>query len=114
MNDPVEAEDLALETFMRLYMRPPDGGLFGSEACSLGIWLHRVATNLRLHSIRSFKRRERYEMATGMDALNDASENWPIEHLFYGEERPKARLVLARMNDRQSQLLVMRYSGMSY
>jgi RNA polymerase sigma-70 factor (ECF subfamily) len=30
------------------------------------------------------------------------------------EERRLVRLVLAKMNERQSQLLIMRYSGLSY
>src|SRR5512145_389228 len=49
VGDPVEAEDLALETFVRLYQRYPLGG----NEFNLGGWLHRVAINLGLHSIRS-------------------------------------------------------------
>jgi RNA polymerase sigma factor (sigma-70 family) len=114
VGDPAEAEDLALETFLRLYQRPPAGGLQGSDGLNLGGWLHRVATNLGLHSIRSFKRRERYEMAAGKGVLDDVSENRPSEHLSSEEERRTARQVLGQMNERQAQLLVMRYSGMPY
>ncbi len=114
VGDPAEAEDLALETFLRLYQRPPDGGLQSGEGQNLGGWLYRVATNLGLHSIRSWKRRERYEIAAGKGALDEAPENRPAEIQASEEERRMARLVLAQMNERQSQLLVMRYSGMSY
>jgi RNA polymerase sigma-70 factor (ECF subfamily) len=114
VGDPAEAEDLALETFMRLYQQSPPGGLQNSEEPNLGGWLHRVATNLGLHSIRSFKRRERYELATGKDALYETPENRMAETQSIEEERRIARLVLAQMNDRQAQLLVMRYSGKSY
>src|SRR5512138_2568794 len=50
VGDPAEAEDLALETFLRLYRQPPQQG----EGWNLRGWLNRVATNLGLHSIRSF------------------------------------------------------------
>ncbi len=109
VGDPAEAEDLALEAFLRLYRRPPAG-----EQPNLGGWLHRVATNLGLQSIRSFKRRERYELAAGKGALDTAPENRPAEILAQEEERRTARLVLSRMNRRQAELLAMRYSGMSY
>ena len=50
VGDPAEAEDLALETFLRLHKRfPPHDGEF-----NLGGWLSRVATNLGLQSIRSW------------------------------------------------------------
>jgi RNA polymerase sigma-70 factor (ECF subfamily) len=110
VGDPAEAEDLALETFVRLYQRFP---LRETES-NPGGWLHRVATNLGLHSIRGWKRRERYEMAAGKYALEETPEVRPAEILAQEEERHLVRLVLAQMNERQSQLLVMRYSGLSY
>jgi len=110
VGDPAEAEDLALETFFRLYQRHP----LPAEDFNLGGWLHRVATNLGLHSIRGFQRRERYEMDAGKHALNDAPEVRPAELLAQEEERRLARLVLAGMKEQQSQILVMRYSGMAY
>lgn len=108
--DPAEAEDLALETFLRLYQRHPAPG---KEFNTRG-WLHRVATNLGLHSIRSFKRREHYEIAAGKGAFEEAPENHPSEILDEKEDHRFARLTLAQMNPRQAELLVMRYSGMTY
>lgn len=113
VGDPAEAEDLALETFLQLYRHPP-GDLQDGAGPNLGGWLHRVATNLGLHSIRSFKRRERYEWSAGKGALDEAPENRPAEIMAQEEERRAARLVLAQMNERQARLLVLRYSGMSY
>lgn len=110
VGDPAEAEDLALETFFRLYKRPPAN----PQDFNTGGWLHRVATNLGLHSIRSFRRREHYELSAGKGALEAASENRPAELLEGEEERRAARLVLAGMNPRQSELLALRYSGASY
>jgi RNA polymerase sigma factor (sigma-70 family) len=108
VGDPSEAEDLALETFLRLYRHHPGH----EDGFNLGGWLHRVATNLGLHSIRSWKRRERYETTAGKYALN---EDPPAEVLAQqADEQRLVRLVLAQMNERQSQLLVLRYSGLGY
>jgi RNA polymerase sigma-70 factor, ECF subfamily len=108
--DPAEAEDLALETFVRLYQRFP----LEETDFQLGGWLYRVATNLGLRSIRSFKRREQYELAAGKNALDSAPDSRPGEVFAQLEEQTFARQALAQMNERQSQLLVLRYSGLSY
>ncbi|HEX5809818.1 MAG TPA: sigma-70 family RNA polymerase sigma factor [Anaerolineales bacterium] len=110
VGDPSEAEDLALETFFRLHQRYP----LPEKDFNLGGWLHRVATNLGLHSIRGWKRRERYEMTAGKYALEQVPQDNPSEILAQSDERHLVRLALAQMNERQSQLLVMRHSGMSY
>jgi len=108
--DPAEAEDLALETFFRLYQHHPNP----EEEFNTGGWLHKVATNLALHSIRSFKRRVHYEVTAGKDALEQAPENQPSEIFAEKEDQRIARLTLAQMNPRQAEILVMRYSGMAY
>jgi len=108
--DPAEAEDLALETFVRLYQRLP----IEEPDFQLGGWLYRVATNLGLHSIRSYKRRERYELTAGKSALEETQEPHPADVFSQKEEHSLARQALAQMNERQSQLLVLRYSGLSY
>jgi RNA polymerase sigma-70 factor (ECF subfamily) len=113
VGDPAEAEDLALETFLRLYRSYPFPPA-PEKGFNMGGWLHRVATNLGLHSIRGFKRRERYELAAGKDPFAEAPEARPAEILAQKEERRLVRLTLARMNQRQAQLLVLRYSGMAY
>ncbi len=110
VGDPAEAEDLALETFLRLYQRKPET----QTEFNFGGWLYRVATNLGLQSIRSFKRREHYELTAGKGALEETPDDQPAKIQANEEERHLARLVLSRMNSKQSQLLIMRYSGMSY
>jgi len=108
--NPAEAEDLALETFFRLYKHHPTPEAdFNTRG-----WLQKVATNLALQSIRSFKRREHYEITAGKNTLEQAPENQPFEILAEKEDQRFARLVLAQMNPRQSQLLVLRHSGMAY
>jgi RNA polymerase sigma-70 factor (ECF subfamily) len=46
--------------------------------------------------------------------LEESTQGSPAEVLAQEEERQQARLALARMNKRQSQLLILRYSGFSY
>ena len=110
VGDPAEAEDLALETFFRLYQHHPRK----VDGFQTGGWLYRVATNLGLRSIRSFKRRERYEIEAGRFALEESPEARPTVIHEQAEEQALARRALAKMNERQSQLLVLRYSGLSY
>ena len=110
VGDPSEAEDLALETFLRLYKHHPGQ----EDGFNLGGWLYRVATNLGLHSIRSWKRREHYELTAGKYALENAQDDALAEIMAREEERQQVRRVLARMNQKQSQLLILRYSGLSY
>ncbi len=108
--DPAEAEDLALETFFRFYRQPPKIG----EGYNPGGWLYRVATNLGLHSIRSTRHRQYYEMSAGKGALEDPPETRPAQILESKEEHALTRLVLEKMNPRRAELLVLRYSGMAY
>jgi RNA polymerase sigma-70 factor, ECF subfamily len=110
VTDPAEAEDLALETFWRLYKHHPEPH---AEFNTRG-WLQRVAANLALQSIRSFKRREQYEINAGKDTLEQTSQNHPPEIFAEKEDRRFARLALAKMNPRQAELLVMRHSGLAY
>lgn len=108
--DPAEAEDLALETFFRLYKdRRAQGDDFNTRG-----WLYRVATNLALQSIRSFKRREHYESHAGKDALIESQADQPQRIFASKEESYFVRMALGQMNSRQAELLMMRYSGMAY
>lgn len=110
VGDPAEAEDLALEAFLRLYRHNQKK----REVQNAGGWLYQVATRLGLNSIRDWKRREQYELSAGKYALEETAELSPAEILAQAEERQQARLALSRMNERQSQLLILRHSGLSY
>jgi RNA polymerase sigma-70 factor, ECF subfamily len=110
VGDPAEAEDLALEAFLRLYRRNQTHPAVQNP----GGWLYQAATRLGLNSIRDWKRREQYELKAGKYALEQPGELSPADILAQEEERQQVRLVLARMNERQAQLLVLRYSGFSY
>lgn len=105
-----EAEDLALEAFMRLYQQTRKQ----TDGLNVGGWLYRVATRLGLRAIRSWKRRENYELSAGKSALDEAAPSSPAEILAQKEERQQVRLALSKMNERQAQLLILRHSGLSY
>ena len=108
--DPAEAEDLALETFYRLYKHQPDKQ---GDPNTRG-WLFKVASNLALQSIRSFKRREHYEIDAGKNALDEKRDDQPSRIFAIKEEQHLVRMALGQMNDRQAELLIMRHSGMAY
>jgi RNA polymerase sigma-70 factor, ECF subfamily len=110
VGDPAEAEDLALEAFLRLYRNNQKH----AQVENPGGWLYQTATRLGLNSIRDWKRREQYELTAGRYALEEPEQLSPADFLAQAEERQQVRIVLARMNQRQSQLLILRYSGLSY
>jgi RNA polymerase sigma factor (sigma-70 family) len=110
LGDPAEAEDLTLEAFYRLHEKGP---ALEPEA-NVGGWLYRVAMHLGLHSLRALRRRDSYERSAGQDALDTGTEASPLEIVSQRESRNLARAALARMDPRRSQLLLLRYSGMSY
>lgn len=109
VGDPAEAEDLALEVMYRLYHKRA----YAQPGLNIGGWLYRVATNLGLHSIRSFRRREQYEAEAGRQVFG-GTQDAPHEIAAAEDERQLARRVLANMNTQQSRLLILRHSGMAY
>lgn len=110
VGDPSEAEDLALEAFYRLYRR---GNQVDPDFNTTG-WLRRVAINLGLHSIRSFRRRLAHELRAGRLNAEDPRGGSPLQILAEREEHNLARAALGRLTPRQSRLLLMRHSGASY
>jgi len=108
LGDRAEAEDLALETFWRLYQNPP------STQENLNGWIYRVAVNLGFNALRSQKRRTRYEEQAGSLALENNAAARPEDELERVERRSEVQQTLAQMKPRSAQLLVLRYSGLSY
>jgi RNA polymerase sigma factor (sigma-70 family) len=103
-----EAEDLALETFVRLHRRPP------IERERLSGWLYRVASNQALNALRARRRRQRYEEAAGHLALETHPPEDPAIAVELDQERQRARLALGMIKPRSAQMLLLRHSGMSY
>lgn len=108
VGDPDQAEDLALETFLRLYRYPP------RTKVNLQGWLYRVATNLGLNLIRSRKRREQYETEAGKILLNAVPLSNPDMVVERAEELRRVRQALATIKPRSARILVLRHSGLTY
>jgi RNA polymerase sigma-70 factor (ECF subfamily) len=108
VGDRAEAEDLALETFWRLWERPP------ARQDNLPGWLYRVATHLGFNALRAAKRRSQHEADAGRDAIELNSLADPAGQAERNTERQRARATLRRMKAREAQLLVLRHSGFSY
>jgi len=108
VGDQAEAEDLALEAFLRLYHRPPP------DDDNLGGWLYRVATNMGLNALRARKRRRAYEQEAGQLSLEmDPSED-PAAVTERAQERQMVRDTLQALKSRSTQILLLRHSGLSY
>lgn len=113
VGDRAEAEDLALETFWRLYQRPPRE-YAASEAGRLSGWLYRVALNLGYNALRAGRRRTAYEEAAAREALERDVQPNPESLIEQAQERQRVREVLSRLPARDAHLLVLRHSGLSY
>lgn len=108
VGDKAEAEDLALETFWKLWERAP------ARADNLGGWLYRVAMRLGYNALRAAKRRLRYEESAGRDALTFETPVNPARVAERRAERARVRDVLRQMAPREAQLLILRHSGLTY
>lgn len=105
--DRYEADDLAADTFWRLWERPP------AQDENLAGWLYRVATRLGYNTLRAGQRRERY--ATAAAALIEYKpEDDPAYAAEQHIERQRVRAVLREMSLRDVQVLILRHSGLSY
>ena len=106
VGDRQEAEDLAQETFLRLYRhRFP-----ANREHNVRAWLYRVATNLAYNAVRGRGRRERRQQA---DIPPIAIQD-PADAALQTAERESVRQVLAQLPQRDQQLLLLRHAGLSY
>lgn len=110
--DQYEADDLAAETFWRLWEQPP------AQNENLAGWLYRVATRLGYNQLRATQRRERYEAEAGRDDVffqpGRTLPGDPAQTAEQRQERERVRQVLRQLPLREVQVLVLRYSGLSY
>jgi RNA polymerase sigma-70 factor (ECF subfamily) len=104
VGDPARAEDLAAEAFWKLWQTPQ------AQGEKAGGWLYRTALRMALNELRGNARRSRYERES--DFTNGLLT--PEEARAAAEEREHVRLVLAALDERQAELLLLRSSGLSY
>ena len=103
--DAALAEDVAQEVFVDFHRRHP------ADAPWAAAWLHRAAAHAALNAVRARGRRagrervEAHPLGTGAD---------PAETTLARERTAAVRAALARLPERTAELLVLRYSGLSY
>src|SRR5437764_5653833 len=105
------AEELAEEVFLKLYQHPPRPS---DQDYNVGGWLYRTATHLGIDSLRAAARRKHYEELATAEVSNVDTASDPLEDLQRAESRQRVRTALAQLRTIQAQLLILRYSGLSY
>lgn len=99
------AEDIAQETFIKLYNNPPSHG-------NTGAWLSRVATNLAYNYLRDKKTRRSKEPVVvehsegNVISIEDiAIKNWEVR---------LTKKILNSLNHRERLCLLLKFSGYKY
>ena len=102
--DPSRAEDLAAEAFWKLWRNRK------AQGTKAGGWVYRTAIRLGLNDLRRNQRQRRNEEQSNVlpAPLN------PEDAHAAAEEREHVRLILASLDERQAELLLLRVSGLSY
>jgi len=105
IHDQARAEELAVDVFLKWWRNPPAKG-----AQTEG-WLYRTAIREALDELRRQSRRHRFERLFGI--FRDAPPT--PENLYSATVRQqRVRVVLAALNRRQTELLILRSEGLSY
>jgi RNA polymerase sigma-70 factor (ECF subfamily) len=104
IRDPARAEELAVEVLWKFWRTPR------AQGEQAGGWLYRTAVRTGLNELRRRLRGHRYAQ------LSDATPGGPDPEQVRAaaEEQEHVRLVLAALNPRQAELLLLRGSGLSY
>ena len=105
-----EAEELAQETFLRLYRQR---FLPGREH-NVRAWLYRVATNLAYNALRGQRRQEERQVRAMRQVWSREEAANPEEEALRREEQGAVRRTLAALPRPQSQLLLAYYAGLDY
>jgi RNA polymerase sigma factor (sigma-70 family) len=100
-----EAEEVCSDAFLKLYRSGP--GVLGEGA--VGAWLYRVATRASIDRLRQSQRRGVEEEPE----INDERQD-PLNRLMRSERIAEVRSTLAGLKPEKAQLLLLRYSGLSY
>lgn len=108
VGDPASAEDLAVEAFWKLWCTPQ------AQGEKAGGWVYRTALRLGLNELRNNARRHHYESRSGHAPGEGRTSFTPEEAHAAAEEREQVRLVLAALDPRQAELLLLRSNGLSY
>jgi len=104
VRDPGRAEELAVEVFWKLSRRPQ------AQGERVGGWLYRTAVRAALYDLRRDARRERFAHLLRRDERPPD----PEELRSAAEERRQVRAVLAHIEPRQAEMILLRATGLSY
>ncbi|MBZ5673388.1 MAG: sigma-70 family RNA polymerase sigma factor [Acidobacteriia bacterium] len=104
LRDPSRAEELAVEVFLKWSRNP------GAQGENAQAWLYRVAVRTGLDELRRETRRTRREGVIRVFRHLPTPEDIRASK----EEQEKVRAVLAAIQPRQAELLVLRSHGLSY
>ncbi|MGA3235552.1 MAG: sigma-70 family RNA polymerase sigma factor [Bryobacteraceae bacterium] len=104
VGDHARAEELAVEAFWKLWRNPR---AHGEKA---GGWVYRTAVRLALNELRRQSRSTRYELLSGPGRPSPT----PEEAHAAAEQREQVRRVLAALDARQAELLLLRSNGLRY
>ncbi|WP_371320234.1 sigma-70 family RNA polymerase sigma factor [Chengkuizengella axinellae] len=106
LRDRAIAEDLAQDVFMQLY------NVNWNEIENIPAWLRKSATYASYNHIRSEKREaERIKKeSTSIEETITSSE----DQFLHKDEVSNVQAILETMDDRERNLLLMKYSGFSY
>lgn len=103
-----EAEDMAQEVFIKLYQKKFAPG----QEHNVGAWLYRVAMNTGYNALRSRQRRMQRNTHLLPDVTDE--EPGPATEMAQHQTQARVRSTLARLSQRESQLLLLREMGFSY
>jgi RNA polymerase sigma factor (sigma-70 family) len=104
LRDPSRAEELAVEVFLKWSRHP------GAQGENAQAWLYRVAVRAGLDELRRESRRTRRERVGRFFRHSPT----PEEIRASKEDQERVRAVLAAIQRRQAELLVLRSQGLSY
>jgi RNA polymerase sigma-70 factor, ECF subfamily len=107
-----EAEDLTQEVFIKLYDHAFTRRRFNlRQEHNIGAWLYRVATNMGYNEIRSRQRRWQRNLHLAPDPAGSLSTEAEVSQR---ETAVAVRKALAKLPERQVQLLILRQMDLSY
>jgi RNA polymerase sigma-70 factor (ECF subfamily) len=104
IRDPGRAEELAVEVFWKLWRHP------SAQSEKAAGWVHRAGVRTALNELRRRARSDKYE------ALAEAPQTSPSPEQAHAsaEEQRQVRQVLAAIEFRKAELLLLRSDGLSY
>jgi len=102
------AEEIAQETFVKLYTSPP------LTRDNLSAWLIRVATNLAYNHLKSSRQRAARENRAVLAGSGIQPHGLPEETYIRNQQVLAVKEVLDLLSDRDRICLLLKFSGFSY